>query len=1045
MRREGNWSTVGADIRRHRQHAGWTQRQLAERAGVGVRTIRELEHGRTKPQETSLRRIADALGIDLSPPGTEAVRVDILGPLRLRTPLAVEISTPLPATLLGLLALHAGEVVSMNDIVDVLWGTDPPRSCVRLVHGYAARLRPLLGPDGLAKAATGYRLAVPTDAAEFRRLTADARRVDQPAALLEAALGLWRGRVLSGAPHRLRQHPSAVALGRQRIEAALAYADAGEPAAAVDLLRALMHDEPLHEAIAARLVQALAAGGEQAAALDVYTAVRTRLADELGIEPGPDLRRAHLEVLQGKPSDERTTGPRQLPAATRLFVGRTTEMGLLAAADPRHPTVGVIDGAAGTGKTALAVRVAHRVAADYPDGQLFVDLCGFTPNARPVSAAVALDRVLRALGVPGREIPEGLDDRAALWRSTVAGKRVLLVLDNAAADSQVLPLLPGTAGCRVLVTSRRRLTALDDAVTVTLDVMSTADGADLFARVATRNGPSPVVAEIVELCGRLPLAIVIAAARLRARPHWKPQDLADRLRDHDRRLAELHVGGRSVTAALDLSYRQLPADQRRMFRLAGVHPGPHFDVYAAAAMAGLDPRYAEELLDALADVHLVEQPTAGRYQCHDLVLGYAAGLTSTEDRAALPALLSYYLYGAWVAAETLYPPDALRRPRIAPPGFAMPRLTDPGRAGAWLDAERATLVASAGAAVDAGHLDHTIQLSQILERHYEVRSLYGDAEVVQGLALDAAIRTGDVAGEARALHDLAMVHHRRGRHEVACDLLQRAQRIWAGLDDPPSPSPGSALGVVYSRLGRWDEAAGLLSEALDFYRRRGDHAGLSSTLINLGILHAQTGRWPQAEALFTEALRYARRTGNRTAEGHTLTNLSIVAAESGRYAEAVARLEEAIAVHRENHDGTGEMHAVANLGLIHDRLGQYEQALVHHRRALDLYRAAGHHGEVESLNDMGRTLTALGRLDESAARLAEALRLAERTGDRFQLARAHEGLGHVAQVRGDLAQARWHWEQALGIFADLKLREADQVRADLAALLPAGPAAGQLG
>ncbi|MCP9949593.1 NB-ARC domain-containing protein [Actinomadura madurae] len=484
--------------------------------------------------------------------------------------------------------------------------------------------------------------------------------------------------------------------------------------------------------------------------------------------------------------------PRQLPAASPVFTGRAGELTeLTGLPDAGTVVIGSIDGMAGIGKTALAVQAAQRLAAHYPDGQLFLDLHGFTPGVAPLDPADALERMLRALGVPGEWIPAHLEDRSAMLRSTLAGRRVLLLLDNAADDVQVRPLLPGTPGCLTLITSRHRLAGLDDAHLVSVGVLSLSEAADLFARAVRRDdltARSPLVSEIVDMCGRLPLAIRIAAARLRAHPAWTAEQLIERLGDHDRRLAELHAGQRSMGAALDMSYRHLTARHRRAYRLLGLHPGAAFGTDAAAALTGMPRNRAEEALDDLLEAQLLDETAPGRYTFHDLVRLHAMRIAREEEREpdrqdALARLLDHYTRTASLAVDVLYAPRTPQRRDTAPAVGSAPRPATPPQAAAWLDAELANLLAAAEHAADHDAPGHVLGLSRTLQLHLHTRGHFSHAETLHERARDAALQTGDRAGEMWATIGLADAYQATIRLAAATEGHERALALAREIGD----------------------------------------------------------------------------------------------------------------------------------------------------------------------------------------------------------------------------------------------------------------------
>jgi DNA-binding SARP family transcriptional activator len=573
--------------------------------------------------------------------------VRILGPLEVFNGQGYQwIGAAKRRALLAALVIHCGRTVSIDQISAELWGGSPPRGAINLIHGYVMRLRRALGdPDArlLVTRSPGYQLAVsPTeiDAGRFGLLAADglaALRVGDPtsaSAKLTEALALWRGPALADVPATPLVQAEAARLEELRLTVLEARVDAdlalGRHPGLIVELQALTRDHPLRERLWSQLMLALYRSGRRADALAAYQQVHAVLRDELGIDPTPTLSRLHHQILTTDAVLDRpaATAPvRQLPARSVVFTGRTAELDRLCER-LWEPAISTIDGMAGVGKTSLAVHAAHRLAPRFGDGQLFLDLHGFTEHAAPISPGDALNRLLRAIGVPGHELPDGVDDRAALLRGRLAGRRMLIVLDNAANEAQVRPLLPGALGCRVLITSRRRLTGLDDAYPISLDVLPEPDAVELFTRIAGQHEPTSQVAEIVDLCGRLPLAVRIAAARLRARPTWPLAHLAERLRDRAHRLAELDDGERSAAAAFRVSYDRLTAAPQGLFRLLGRHSAADIDVPRAAALTGAGPEQAGRLLEDLVDAHLLGQPAPGRYRFPALLADYAATLTS---------------------------------------------------------------------------------------------------------------------------------------------------------------------------------------------------------------------------------------------------------------------------------------------------------------------------------------------------------------------------------------------------------------------------------
>lgn len=631
--------------------------------------------------------------------------------------------------LLAILLVNRGRSLERDWLIETLWDGRPVATAQKVLAQYVWRLRTLLsGAEGceLRTTASGYMLMAPDgelDSVQFSRLVddgrvaADASDVERAISLNTEALALWRGPALADTRSLPALEAEALRLDERRVEAREMLADlqvaSGWHADALPTLEELIAAEPYRERPWRLYMLALYRAGRRPDALAAFQRLWQVWADELGIEPNGELRALHQRILTDDPTlapesappgtvlGEAATvvRPAQLPADLSSFVGRATELDRLLAvlADGSAPAtvvISAIDGMAGIGKTTLAVHAAHRLATRFPDGQLFIDLHGYTQGVAPVSPADALDRMLRALGIAGLKIPRELDERAAMLRSVLAGRRVLLVLDNAATEAQVRPLLPGTAGCLVLVTSRHRLIGLEDARPVSLDVLPLADALALFARVSGVSEPVETLTEIVELCDRLPLAIGIAAARLRNHPRWTLGHLAERLRDHRHRLTELNAGDRNVATAIELSYQYLTADQQRAFRLLGLHPGTDFDPHAVGALTDTTTPQVGRLLDALIDAHLLVEHVPGRYRFHDLVRAHAAAtaerVDSEPDRhAAVGRLLDHYSHATAVAMDLVYPHEADRRPALPPPRTPPLRLADPAAATGWLAGWRA--------------------------------------------------------------------------------------------------------------------------------------------------------------------------------------------------------------------------------------------------------------------------------------------------------------------------------------------------------------------
>lgn len=690
---DGRYGGLGGAVRGFRRRAGLTQQEAAELAGLSVGALRDIEQGRvSRPRASTLRRLAGVLELsraerddlmreaDDEPDHTNSgMRVEVLGPLRVLVDGApVETGSETQQLLLGLLALSPNVPVTRDTLVELLWGGQPGDRSVESLQSRVSRLRRRLEPgqpdsaafDVLVTVRDGYQLTVSEsqhDLLVLRRLVARARRARDEGAVSEAcrlyaeAVALWRGDPLAGLP-ALQSHPTVVALGRDYRVLVVEYAEAagelGRHLEVLPLLQQLAEADPLHEAVHAALMIALAGSGQQAAALTVFDTLRRRLVAEMGADPGPELAAAYQRVLRqevARPELAPVVAGRQLPPDIVDFSGRAAEVRQLwesvtAPTDLATP-ITVIEGMGGVGKTRLAVHIAHRLLAGghYGDAQLYVDLRGHGDQP-PADPATVLASFLRLLGVPAGRVPHRLDERVSLYRDRLHTRKALVLLDNAASEEQVLPLLPAGPANRVLVTSRRAL-ALDGAHALPLDVMTWAESAALLSRVA---GVARVTAEpeavrrVVDLCGRLPLAVVLAARRLRSRSGWAVADLARRLENADDRLAELAAGGRTLRAVFDQSYRALPVAEQRLFRLLGLHPGEDISVDAVAALAMLPRQQASLLMDRLVDENLV-MVRGHRYRLHDLLMEYARNLlqeneSERERTEAHTRMLSYYQY-----------------------------------------------------------------------------------------------------------------------------------------------------------------------------------------------------------------------------------------------------------------------------------------------------------------------------------------------------------------------------------------------------------------
>ncbi len=888
----------------------------------------------------------------------------VLGPFEIRG--AQPITRPRQRSLLAALLVEPNRVVPVDQVIDRVWGEHPPASARTQVHAMVSAVRRAL-PDGervLLTESSGYLLVV-TPA------TLDVLAFDEAivARHLRTALGLWRGAPFDGVTGEFLDIPRRV-LTERYLAAAEQLADLelerGDDRAVAAELRALVDAHPLREGLRRRLMVALYRRGEAAEALRVFETGRRTLADEHGLDPAPESRELAARIRAGDPAVRRGAGPvpRQLPLAPARFTGRVAEIaaldGLLRAG---VRMIGIV-GTGGVGKTALATRWAHRMAAEFPDGQLYVDLRGYDPDA-PRPAADVLASLLRAVGVAAPDIPHDLGARTTLFRSMVDSRKVLLFLDNARDVEQVRPLL-ATAGLTV-VTSRDSLAELPGQV-VSLDTLSAGDAmALLTALVGTRVAEEPeAAARLVNRCARLPLALRIAAERAAERVDTGLAALADELTEVP--LQVLDTGDdphAAVAAVFSWSYQQLSPVRARAFRLLGLHRGGHFDAAAAAAVLEVEPLAAAALLVALRRVHLLETVGGQRFAMHDLLRVFAAEQVGEADRqAALTRAGRHYLAGAAAAMDALYPAEKAKRPGVDEPW----RRPIPSDARRWLDVELPNLLSVGDA--------HVVDVCATIWRHLETVGRYDEAAALCERAVAVAERAGNRAAHAFAVTVTGQLCWRQGRFDAARDHLTAAASAYGELGD----RAGRAwvllnLGVVAERTRRYGDAARHLREAVTLHTEFGDHGGLADALGNLGVVHEQTGD----------------------------------------YEQAVRLQKRAYALHLDGDNPVGQANALGNIGIVHHRTGRHEPAVSCLRQAHTLFQAsADRAGEAEALAYLGASLHALGETEAAREQLDRAMAIARDIDSRRVQANALNGLGELARAAGDVARSVAAHTAALG-------------------------------
>jgi tetratricopeptide (TPR) repeat protein len=688
------------------------------------------------------------------------------------------------------------------------------------------------------------------------------------------------------------------------------------------------------------------------------------------------------------------TAVRTLPRDVAAFTGRQAEVDrILAAAQPsRAVAIHTVDGKPGVGKTALAVHAARQLTDRYPDGQMFLRLNAHTPGQNPAEPADALAALLLSLGIDPRSIPDGLEARAGLWRDRLTGRRMLLVLDDAVDHAQVEPLLPGAEGCLVLVTSRHRLAALDGAAPLPLDILSSADAALLFTRLAHRTpttaADTDAVAQIVELSGYLPLAIALLAGRFAHHPRWNLAEYAEEFAATQDRLDELAAGDRAVTAAFDMSYRALPVQRQGLFRRLGLHPGPDTDAYATAALAGIPLTQARRELEALYTDHLIDSPVSGRYRLHDLLRTYAQKLTSENDPAddrdaTTGRLLDYYQYTAESADHHL---NTLSRPTTAPPGTApaaLPDLVTHQQALAWMRTERANLTAWIHRAAATAQHSYAIRLTAALAAHLRQQGPWHEAISLHKAAVTTARQTGDRLGEANALRELGRLRYATGNFPAAADLAQQALELYRATGNRLGEANALwELGRVRYMTGDIPGAADLEQQALELYRAIGNRLGEADVLQGLGELRHDIADFPTAADLQQQALELYRVLGNRNGEAYSLWELGRVRYTTGNFPAAADLQQQALDLYRAIGNPHGEANALRRLGQVRYATGDFPAAADLAQQALELYRPFGFRtGEANALHDLGRVRTATGDYPGATDLLQQSRSLFRKLGD----------------------------------------------------------------
>lgn len=734
--------------------------------------------------------------------------------------------------------------------------------------------------------------------------------------------------------------------------------------------------------------------------------------------------------------------PRQLPSTTAAFVGREEELSDVRRVISSMPgqesggtlVISAIDGMGGIGKTSLALQVAHRVSAQFPDGQLFVDLQGFTADLEPLSPAEALHRMLRSLGVQPQQIPDDTDGRAALYRSRLSGSRTLVLLDNAASSQQVRPLLPGAGECLVIITSRKHLTGIDVTHSLSLDVLPMQDAIALFRKVATAERvpeDHPLLPELMALCGNLPLAIRIVAARLRHRRFLRIEDIVDQLRDEQTRLESLEDDYRNLAAIFAVSYRHIPVPAQLMFRRLGLIPGPDFDSYTAANLLGIGHADADRLLEILFGHHLLVQRQPGRFRFHDLVRVYARSIGAADpaedSEAAATRLLDYYQYVADEADRRLVRYTPRRNSAAAPLLSAVPPLRDRGSALTWMRAERTNLLNAISYAAANDQSGRVVILTSAIASFLEIDGPWSQAAGLHTEAASIAASGGDVLGQANALFELARICCADGEYTAAIGHQEHAQALYeSAADDLGVANTQYEIGRVRFLTDHYGDAIGLQRQALKAYQANADRLGAANALNELARISFLTDDYHAAVEFHERALEIYQLLGDHLGEADVLRELGRARYLTGDISSAAAMPEQALGIYRQLRYRQGEADALCELGRLEYVTGSLATAAGYHAQALAIFEDLGHRqGAADALWDLGRAQRSMGDFTNATTSFQRALDIFRELGDRHGEAYAIHELGRIRRLTGEFGCASSLQDSALAIFQELEGRQSE--------------------
>lgn len=977
----------------------------------------------------------------------------------------VTVGGPRQRCVLGALLVHLGREVTFDQLIGYLWSDDPPRTARSVVQVQISHLRRLL-PNTIATTSGGYVLDVDPESVDlhrFRRLRE--RAADAPAheaaQLLDQSLRCWRGAPFSGVGSEDLAYSVVTPLLEEHWAAVTAWAehtlDLGRAGDVVARLTPLVRGEPFRERLHHLLITALWCDNDRAKALTAYEEFRSGLAEELGVDPGADVMDLHTRILceeapsvgRAAPDEPATSSetyivrndlPRDLPD----FTGRgqhLNRMRDLADGGGARAQVCVITGSGGEGKTTTAVHFGHEAAEHYPDGQLFIDLYGYNVDRGPLSASSALGVLLRAVGVAPEAVPESLDERSALWRATMADRRVLLILDNVLNVTQVSPLVLSSPGSLTVITARKDISGINGARFVSLGMFDEDSSLELLSKVLgdSRVEDEPDSARaIARLCGGLPLALRVVAGRMLSRPRWSFAHVARRLSERDRRLRELQVEGQSVESAIDLSYQSLNAEQRHAFLILGVMIGETVDLTGAAALLGTSVDEADDMLQELVGMYLLSEPQGDVYRLHDLIKDFCriraeSVLGEKIVENARLSLAHYYLDTAQRGADLL-------GPRVSEGDEGSTHRTHRSDLSTREDAERwfslhhENLAEAIEFFASGDFGDHAWRMADLVWRFYALRGHMALLVSSHQRALQVSEQQGSGRGRAVTLIGLGIARYISGRFGEALDLLSQARGILVGLEDSMGILRVNAnLGMVYERIGRFGKSAAAIEEALEHAVAIGNTDIESLQWGNLAVLRQSLGQYEEALHCARRAMECASGTDLEETAAHTRRVMGEARAALGDTEEAFADLGEALELSTKLSLAGNQIYVHNSLGTVHRFSGNWEKAVGEHTAALELADTVGDHsGDAEILADLGITYGAAGRPEEAASALDKALAMAEERDEQYISAKAALALGGLPASVVDDERGCALLTSAVRILTDLDLADAEFARKELA-------------